>query len=133
MFHVRSLQGNSAAPFVFQNYDQATSLYFAENTLTSEQGIQQGDPLGPLLYSLVTLSQRSSSRSISCCIWTTRLLEKNLNSVYDGVLFIKKKSHPLGLELNHGKCVIFLFGGTANEQQGAREKLLSINKSVSFS
>ena len=33
-------------------YLQPSNLYFGTHTLVSERGVQQGDPLGPLLFSL---------------------------------------------------------------------------------
>ena len=37
---------------VYQNYSQQSSLYFGDNIIESSEGVQQGDPLGPFLFSL---------------------------------------------------------------------------------
>ena len=34
-------------------YSRPARLYYGEHTLWSHQGVQQGDPLGPLLFTLV--------------------------------------------------------------------------------
>ena len=39
-------------PFVFQAYAQPTDLFFGKESLLPKEGVQQGDPLGPLLFSL---------------------------------------------------------------------------------
>ena len=39
-------------PFVFQAYAQPTYLFFGKESLLSKEDLQQGDPLGPLLFSL---------------------------------------------------------------------------------
>ena len=41
-------------PYVFQCYSSSTNLFFGEKEIIkSKEGIQQGDPLGPFLFSLV--------------------------------------------------------------------------------
>ena len=40
-------------PFIFAHYSAPSTLFFRETTILSAEGVQQGDPLGPLLFSLV--------------------------------------------------------------------------------
>ena len=46
-----------------QAYGQATKLFFGNYRLTSARGVQQGDPLGPLLFSLGIHSLATSLKS----------------------------------------------------------------------
>ena len=39
-------------PFVYQAYSSSSNLFFGNETLFSKEGVQQGDPLGPFLFSL---------------------------------------------------------------------------------
>ena len=39
-------------PFCLSAYGQPSVLQFGDNPILSAEGIQQGDPLGPLLFSL---------------------------------------------------------------------------------
>ena len=39
-------------PYVISSYETSSSLYHGSFTLQSSEGVQQGDPLGPLLFSL---------------------------------------------------------------------------------
>ena len=39
-------------PFVSAGYSIHSNLYFGKHKLLSEEGVHQGDPLGPLLFSL---------------------------------------------------------------------------------
>ena len=38
------------APFVFSAYSEPSSLFWGDTSLMSSEGVQQGDPLGPLLF-----------------------------------------------------------------------------------
>ena len=40
-------------PFIFACYSAPSTLFFRDTTLLSAEGVQQGDPLGPLLFCLV--------------------------------------------------------------------------------
>ena len=48
-------------------YGQHPYLWHQLGILTSEQGVQQGDPLGPLLYALVLQKVEISISKDSCC------------------------------------------------------------------
>ena len=47
--------------FVYQAYVTPSNLFFGTEILFSKEGVQQGDPLGPLLFSLAI------NDAISCC------------------------------------------------------------------
>ena len=40
-------------PYLFSCYSSPSTLFFGETVLSSAEGVQQGDPLGPLLFCLV--------------------------------------------------------------------------------
>ena len=40
-------------PYLFSCYSAPSSLYFNDTVIHSSEGVQQGDPLGPLLFCLV--------------------------------------------------------------------------------
>ena len=42
-------------PFVHAAYTCEFSLFYGDEILLSAEGVQQGDPLGPLLFCMVTL------------------------------------------------------------------------------
>ena len=47
--------------FVYQAYARPSSLFFEDEVLDLKEGVQQGDPLGPLLYSLTLMGL------LKCC------------------------------------------------------------------
>ena len=51
-------------PFVYSVYSTPSDLAWEDRSLLSAEGVQQGDPLGPLLFSL-TLHQHCSQ----CFVW----------------------------------------------------------------
>ncbi|KAL0236586.1 hypothetical protein GEMRC1_013227 [Eukaryota sp. GEM-RC1] len=52
-------------PFFFLGYSTPSDLFFDNHCLSSSQGVRQGDPLGPFLYSLTTLPVLSWLNSLS--------------------------------------------------------------------
>lgn len=90
-------------------YGSHSNLWFGEFILSSQKGVQQGDPLGPLLFALTLLDT----------IKTIEELHPLLNKWYldDGVIFGTHETiakviailegpalRDLGLELNPSKC-----------------------------
>ena len=95
--------------FVWQCYTTKSTLFWGESTLQSETGVQQGDPLGPALFSIAIQSVvRSLGSRLN--IWylddgtlggEPHVVAKDLKTIID-------TSPLLGLELNLGKCEIIL-------------------------
>jgi hypothetical protein len=92
-------------PFVVTCYANGTLLSFGENLIKSEEGAQQGDPLGPLLFCAATFKLAKSMKS-----------EMNLWYIDDGTLggnvadlladfqTVRRSGEELGLVLNVSKC-----------------------------
>ena len=88
-------------PFVWQCYSVQSTLFWSESTLQSAIRVQQGDPLGPALFSLAIQTVVSTLCS-SLNIWylddgtiggEPHEVAKDLKSIID-------ISPSLGLELN---------------------------------
>ena len=50
-------------PLAHSAYSAPSSLFIQDKTILSVEGVQQGDPLGPLLFSLTTMDLMESLRS----------------------------------------------------------------------
>ena len=55
-------------PFVHSAYSSTSTLFWADNTLQSAEGVQQGDPLGPLLFCL-TIHELGSQLESELCLF----------------------------------------------------------------
>ncbi|XP_065315420.1 uncharacterized protein LOC135924293 [Gordionus sp. m RMFG-2023] len=105
------------ARFIEQSYGCRTPLKFGEYTIPSDEGIQQGDPLGPLIFSL------------DLNIWylddgTICGPSKNILAAID---YIEKNSLNIGLTLNKAKSEIcFLNSNTLKVQGSLLENILNI-------
>ena len=52
-------------PFVYSAYSEPSSIFWGENSLLSFEGVQQGDPLGPLLFYLTIYKLTSQLEIVS--------------------------------------------------------------------
>ena len=64
---VRSL-APELAPFVYSAYREPSNLFWGEQTLMSREGVQQGDPLDPLLFCL-TIHELTIQLEANLCMF----------------------------------------------------------------
>ena len=55
-------------PFIHASYSSPSSLFWSDKIIQSAEGVQQGDPLGPLLFCL-TIHPLASQLKSELCIW----------------------------------------------------------------
>ena len=107
------------APWAEWCYDSPSHLFFGSHRIASESGVQQGDPLGPLLFALALQpilqglhAQRSEgglrlvfSYLDDCC------LAGDYRSVAQALQELKQKCLDIGLKLNTSKCELIPLAG----------------------
>ena len=93
-------------PLVHSFYSAPSSLFWGDKIIQSEEGVQQGDPLGPLLFCLAIHRHCEQLRSPLCVMY---LDDVSVGGSVDDVLHdlnVIKAADNLGLSLNFMKCEI---------------------------
>ena len=108
--------------FVHSIYSAPSTLFWEDECLLSCEGVQQGDPLGPLLFCL-TLQQLSLQLRSELCLFY--LDDGTLGGSEDDILHdlevINNAADELGLMLNMQKCELITCSSTI------RDSILSVS------
>ena len=104
-------------PMVWQSYATASNLYFnGDNIILSKEGVQQGDPLGPFLFSLgIADLMKSCTSEFSAWYLDDGTLGGNADTIEADFQRIQEASDSLGLQINQSKCEVF-FTNKADQQ-----------------
>ena len=95
------------APFVLASYSEPSTLFWGGTSLGSSEGVQQGDPLGPLLFCLTIHKLTSQLESKFCLFYLDdETLGGDAEQVLLALLSVEQGAKELGLSLNHGKCEV---------------------------
>ena len=95
--------------YVYQNYANESDLFFGDSLIKSQEGVQQGDPIGPFLFSLGIMDIIKSMNS-ELNIWylDDGTLAGDVTTVLNDFKEIIKATESHGLEVNPSKCELFL-------------------------
>ena len=102
--------------FCHLSYDSSSTLSFNNHTISSQEGVQQGDPLGPLLFCLsihpLLLSYESKFK---IAYMDDITLGGPSTVVAADVALIRLQGTTQGLFLNDKKCEVISVNGHINE------------------
>jgi hypothetical protein len=94
-------------PFVHMCYSTASLLNFGEYLLLSDEGVQQGDPLGPLLFCASSLKlARSMSSEFNTWYLDDGSIGGQISSLLSDLEAVRRLGPKIGLVLNEDKCEI---------------------------
>ena len=93
-------------PLVHSSYSASSLLFWGETTIDSQEGVQQGDPLSPLLFCLAIHRHCEQLRSPLCVMYMD---DVSVGGPLEDVLHdldVIKDAESLGLTLNPTKCEV---------------------------
>jgi hypothetical protein len=101
-------------------YNRPSNLVFGAYSISSETGVQQGDPLGPLLFSaaiqpivdqLRRLDVNGKTLELTTFYLDDRFLAGDAEVVAAALRLVQLEGAAIGLQLQLGKCELVLPAG----------------------
>ena len=114
-------------PFVLQSYAKTTGLFCGDHKLSSQTGVQQGDPLGPALFAMgVNHIARSVRSNLNLWYLDDATIGGPARTVLEDAKKIISLFDSIGLSVNDAKCELYII----NHSPVNREHTLNSFKSV---
>ena len=110
----------SLSRWVHWCYGEASYLQFGGSVLQSAGGVQQGDPLGPLLFAAavqpLTTQLQQSSLDLATFYLDDGILAGDVGAVASALRLVQQRSADIGLHLNLHKCEVVGLGSLSAAQ-----------------
>ena len=106
--------------YILSSYGKPSCLYCGDHIIQSAEGVQQGDPVGPLLFCLSIHQLVSKLQSELVLFYLDDgTIAGSLQDVLADLRLIEFEASKLGLELNHSKSEVI------TDQPSVQEAMLS--------
>ena len=117
--------------FVHQCYEEDSNLFFGDDTLNSSEGVQQGDPMGPFLFSLATMViNRSMKSDLNIWYLDDGTIAGDVKTVLNDYQTILEALKSHRLEVNPRECKIFLIKPRSEECKRALLSFRSLTEGI---
>lgn len=117
--------------FVWQMYRYPSQLSFGDFVLQSQAGVQQGDPLAPLLFCLVTRDLTVSMVSpLNTWYLDDATVGGSVKDVEADLRLVMDRGREIGLELNLAKCEAFVYGGDEKSRLTAIARMSNVAPTI---
>ena len=104
-------------PFVFSAYEEPSSLFCGDAVLPSQEGVQQGDPLGPLLFCLTIYPLIQQLTSEFRLFYLDDGIKGGcLSDILHDLKNLEVLASDFGLRLNQDKSKLFCSDPATNEE-----------------
>ena len=115
--------------YVSSSYLEQSYLFFNSKIIPSEEGVQQGDPLGFLLYCLI-LQRIIDKLSSLVNLWymDDGILGGTVDSIKNDYTILIEETKRIGLLVNQKKCEIYNY----NEQCDLFHQMKTMEKHFLF-
>jgi len=103
-------------PFVYSVYCKPSSPFWGDKILQSSEGVQQGDPLGSLLFCLTIHHLTLQLRSEFCVFYLDDgTLGGSMEDVLQDLHTVEQVADNLGLQLNREKSEVICVDPTTGK------------------
>jgi hypothetical protein len=120
---VARLRAPRLYPLLWQAYSSPSILHFGETAISSATGLQQGDPIGPALFSLgVDAVSRTMSSELNVWYLDDATFGGPVEQVLADCQTIQGELARAGLEVNDAKCELFLLNHHGREEEQQAEE-----------
>ena len=131
LLHTVKEHFSSLYPLVWQTYSLPSNLFLGDSIISSTTGVQQGDLLGPALFSLAIHPLIHNLSSVFN-VWylDDGTLSGSLQSITEDLEHILHKTPQLGLNLNLSKCKLYVSGAVPSFASGVINQLHLLASSI---
>ena len=105
-------------PLLWQAYSKPSTLFYGETVILSATGLQQGDPVGPALFSLgVDAAANRPEAELNIWYLDDATLGGPVETVLSDLTNVITDLRDAGLEINSTKCELILINHSPEETQ----------------